>query len=352
MDILNSLEGSFLLFVQEYLRVDSLNPFMIIYTQLGNAGILWIGISLFMLLFKRTRKAGCCGILAMLLGLLCTNVVLKNLVGRVRPWVVTEELVPLVEEADPNSFPSGHTCAAFAAAVGWYNGVPAVLALIGLLMAAVMGISRLYVGVHYPTDVFVGAVVGIVCGIVAWKIVSLIDRIIHRSDEDEDDEDEEEEEYERRRKKEKKEKKERKKAAKAQQAGNEKGGRKSGRGPEPEPPRRREPAYPDRRPGPGREPERDVWDESYDWDYEDDYEEPEYEDDYDGYQGHGGDGYDGYQGHDRNEQPAYDDSEPLVQAPLYDDEPLVQAPLFDDISAEGEDDKSGAKGGKRLAKKH
>ena len=160
-----------LLWIQENLRNALLTPLMTVYTQLGNAGILWIVLSVLLLCHKKTRKAGLFALLAMLLGLLCTNVILKNLVGRARPWTVLAELIPLVAENDPNSFPSGHTCAAFAAAGVWYRGLPRRwMKVLGVVLAAVMGFSRLYVGVHYPSDVVAGCLVGLACSQVMWLV--------------------------------------------------------------------------------------------------------------------------------------------------------------------------------------
>ena len=88
------------------MRNGILDPFFQVYTQLGNAGLLWIALSLLMLCFPKTWKAGFVSLIAMLLGLLCTNVVLKHLVGRTRPWLVVEGLTALVAEHDPNSFPA------------------------------------------------------------------------------------------------------------------------------------------------------------------------------------------------------------------------------------------------------
>ena len=165
------IDGGILLWIQNFLRCAVLGPIMIIYTQMGDAGILWIVLSVVLLCIPRTRKAGFVSLIAMLLGLLCTNVVLKHLVGRTRPWLVVEGLVHLVEENDPNSFPSGHPCAAFAAASAWCRTLPRRwMKIVAVVMAALMGFSRLYVGVHFPTDVLAGMVVGLLCGWLAWLI--------------------------------------------------------------------------------------------------------------------------------------------------------------------------------------
>ena len=106
---------------------------------------------------------------AMILGLLVTNITIKPLVERARPWLVWP-IVPLVTENDPNSFPSGHTCAAFAAAMAWVRALPRRGdRVIVVVLAVLMGLSRLYVGVHYPSDVLAGALIGSLCAWIAWK---------------------------------------------------------------------------------------------------------------------------------------------------------------------------------------
>ena len=169
------MDGGILLWIQDFLRCALLDPIMTVYTQLGNAGILWIVLSVVLLCIPKTRKAGFVSLLAMLLGLLCTNVVLKHLVGRTRPWLVVEGLVHMVEEHDPNSFPSGHTCAAFAAASAWCRTLPKRwMKIVAVVMAALMGFSRLYVGVHFPSDVLAGAALGVIAAFLAGWLVSKI----------------------------------------------------------------------------------------------------------------------------------------------------------------------------------
>ena len=107
------MDAGFLLMLQNA-RTDWLDPLAAGYTSLGNAGVIWIAISLAMLCHRSTRPAGMLALCAMLLGLVCTNLILKPLVMRPRPWLDVVGLIPLINEADPNSFPSGHTAASFA----------------------------------------------------------------------------------------------------------------------------------------------------------------------------------------------------------------------------------------------
>lgn len=171
LELLTPFEGEFLLWVQNCLRQDWLNPLVEWFTTLGNQGLGFILLCLALALFPKTRRAGCYGLLAMLFGLIFTNGLLKHLVARPRPWVTFPAILPLVVELDPNSFPSGHTTAAFACCMtlwryaprGWMKGLC-------VAVAALMGMSRLYVGVHYPSDVLTGVAVGCLCALGAWAV--------------------------------------------------------------------------------------------------------------------------------------------------------------------------------------
>ena len=160
-----ALDGGLLLWLQEWVRHDLLTPLFTFYTHLGDHGLVWIALCLVLLCFKKTRKAGLAGLLALLLSLIFTNLTLTHLVSRTRPWLTVEGLLPLVAEPDPNSFPSGHTSAAFAAATAWaLTFSRRWMGAAGLACAALMAFSRLYVGVHFPTDVAAGVLVGLLCG--------------------------------------------------------------------------------------------------------------------------------------------------------------------------------------------
>ncbi len=171
-EIIQRLDEQALVWIAEHLRCALLDPFMTIYTQLGNTGMLFIALGLVMLCFKQTRRVGISALCAMLIGLIVVNFTIKPLVARDRPWLVIEGFSNLVTEGDPNSFPSGHTNAAFAFAVGvCAAGAKRWMKLAAVCAAVVMGLSRLYVGVHFPSDVLAGAVIGSLCGLLgAWII--------------------------------------------------------------------------------------------------------------------------------------------------------------------------------------
>lgn len=168
-EFLLNLDGEILLWIQEYLRGPLTDAFFVFYTTLGNVGLVWILLSAGMLLFRKTRKAGVAGLFALLIGFLCTNVILKPLLHRTRPWLVVEGLTALVFEGDPHSFPSGHTSAAFASACAWRPYLPKGWRDLAVASAVLMGFSRLYVGVHFPSDVLIGALVGCLSAWLVYK---------------------------------------------------------------------------------------------------------------------------------------------------------------------------------------
>lgn len=168
--MIQNLDETALRWIASNLRTEWLDPIAVLYTSLGNGGWIFIAVSIAFLFFYKTRKAGVSSLIAMLLGLIVTNLTVKPLVARLRPWIVMENFAALITSSDPNSFPSGHTCAAFAFAAALCAVLPQKWAkAAALIAAALMGFSRLYVGVHFPSDVLAGVLIGTVCGLAgAW----------------------------------------------------------------------------------------------------------------------------------------------------------------------------------------
>lgn len=169
-----------LMFIQEHLRVEWLTKPLVFISHLGNSGFFWIFLCLFLLVFKRTRKMGFCGLMALLIGALITNVALKNMVARVRPYEQFTDILLLLERQKDFSFPSGHACSSFAAACALYwtsEERNRFIGILSLILAALIAWSRLYVGVHFPTDVLCGVLIGIFS---AWAAGRLILRLQNR----------------------------------------------------------------------------------------------------------------------------------------------------------------------------
>lgn len=149
-------------------------------TTLGNGGIIWILLALVLLLLPKHRAAGIKMAVALLMGLLVCNLGMKPLFARIRPfdfqWEYCGRVIDLLIAAPQDySFPSGHTIASFEAATvlllyrrKW--GIPA------LILSVLIAFSRLYLYVHYPTDVICSVILGVLIGILACKLVDLISR--------------------------------------------------------------------------------------------------------------------------------------------------------------------------------
>ncbi|SDB19509.1 phosphatase PAP2 family protein [Eubacterium oxidoreducens] len=154
------MDTQILIWIQEYLRNDILNPIMIFITYLGEYGALWMVLCLFFICIKKTRRAGIVCAFSLLVEAVITNLILKPLVARTRPYEVIDELVLLVKKANDYSFPSGHAGAAFAVAMVCFFMLPRRFGVGVLILAALIAFSRLYVAIHYPTDVLAGVLIG------------------------------------------------------------------------------------------------------------------------------------------------------------------------------------------------
>lgn len=176
------MDETVLRWIGEHLRLSWLNGPVMFYSTLGNAGLLFIAATLLLLCFRRTRRMGLAAAGGLIVDLLVVNVTIKPLVSRPRPWLVMEGFENLLTSRDPNSFPSGHTCAAFAFAAAVCVTAPKKwMKAAALIAAALMGCSRLYVGVHYPSDVLAGAVIGTLCGLAgAWLVRKLTEYVQRR----------------------------------------------------------------------------------------------------------------------------------------------------------------------------
>ncbi len=163
MEAFTIWEHEILLFIQEHIRAPWLDGIMKAITFLGNGGWFFILLGVLLLLFKKTRKYGFLVLIALAVDFVILNLGLKNLVHRTRPYDQFQDLILLVAKPGDYSFPSGHSGAAFAAACALCFSLPSGKRVWGYLLLALaflVAFSRLYVGVHFPTDVLGGMAVG------------------------------------------------------------------------------------------------------------------------------------------------------------------------------------------------
>lgn len=164
-----------LLFIQEHMRADVMHGFWRAVTSLGNVGWFWIFTSILLMVNKKTRRAGAAAFCSIALGALITNLALKNLVDRTRPYEAVAAVIPLIPYPVDSSFPSGHTCASFAAALIYIRMLPRQVGITAVVLASLIAFSRLYLGVHYPSDVLGGFAVACVVSWVVYKLQSHIE---------------------------------------------------------------------------------------------------------------------------------------------------------------------------------
>ena len=153
------------------LHTPFLDKIMVFITRLGDAGIIWIVLSIVLLLIPKTRKSGAVMVAALVVDVLLCNIVLKNLVARTRPYDVNTGVHLLVAKLHDYSFPSGHTAASFASVTALYLAGEKKLWKFALVLACLIAISRLYLYVHYPTDVLGGILFGVISGYLGYRKV-------------------------------------------------------------------------------------------------------------------------------------------------------------------------------------
>lgn len=158
-----NFDWTILQWIQETLRCGALDFLMPKITLLGNGGMIWIAAALIMICTKKYRKNGILLLVGLVVGVLIGNVCLKNLVGRARPCWIDPGVPLLIANPTDYSFPSGHTLSSVIAATILYDtdrrfGIPAIV------LAALIAFSRLYLYVHFPTDVLASVLLGVLIG--------------------------------------------------------------------------------------------------------------------------------------------------------------------------------------------
>ena len=148
------------------LHTPILDKIMQLITHLGDAGIIWIILTIVMLLIPKTRKSGVIMAAALIVDVILCNVILKNLIARVRPYDVNTAVQLLVAKPKDFSFPSGHTAASFASVTALYLAGEKKLWKPALALA----FSRMYLYVHYPTDILGGVIFGILSAWIGYRI--------------------------------------------------------------------------------------------------------------------------------------------------------------------------------------
>ena len=166
-------------FIEEHMHSGVCDAIFKNITHLGDGGILWIIVAIALMLFRRTRYIGIAVAVSLALNSIICLGILKPAFARLRPFMLDSGIDLILHAPTDFSFPSGHTASSFSAAVTLllYNRKYGVLALI---VAALIAFSRLYLMVHFPSDVIAGIALGILTGAAAFIVTKKLEAFILR----------------------------------------------------------------------------------------------------------------------------------------------------------------------------
>ena len=170
---MNTFEAEILKLLHSVFSCEVLDFIFKFISYLGDKGAIWIILSVALIIFPKTRKAGICSAVSLILCLAVGNIILKPLIGRVRPYDFDTAIKIIIPPLHDGSFPSGHTMAAFASMHSIAKCLKKHRAYL-YTAASLMGLSRIYLCVHYPTDVIFGSLFGICFAIAAHKTYNIL----------------------------------------------------------------------------------------------------------------------------------------------------------------------------------
>lgn len=180
MQMILNFDWSVFQFIEKHLWCPALDFIMTFITRLGNGGIIWIVSAIALLFLKKYRKFGIMMIIGLLLSLIINDNILKSIIARPRPfnleaWKGLFTYPNLIKRPGSYSFPSGHASSSFAAAVVLLFTRKKWLSIPALVLAFLIAFSRVYVHVHYATDVLAGIVAGTLYALLAVVIVNKLE---------------------------------------------------------------------------------------------------------------------------------------------------------------------------------
>lgn len=203
METLQQFDGELLIAIQQLVAAEWLTPIMKFITMLGNGGYLWIAICLLLLVFKKTRRLGIICSLSLLFSYIACNLMLKPAIDRTRPWILFNEVHAFLPHPGDASFPSGH--AANFMSPSWalyistlpiktdgaknFENLPSLgwggesvsrrlihrLGIFAVILAVLVGFSRIYLGMHFLSDVIGGLLLGLICATITHAAIRKIE---------------------------------------------------------------------------------------------------------------------------------------------------------------------------------
>ena len=154
---------------QHNLNSELFNRIMIFFTNLGDHGTIWIVTALILLLNKKYRKTGILAFVSLAICSLAVNIILKPLIQRPRPFTEIDDIILLIKTPKDYSFPSGHTAASFVMIFVFFRHIKKYFIPV-LITGILIAFSRMYLTVHFPSDILVGLIIGLLSGYAGEKI--------------------------------------------------------------------------------------------------------------------------------------------------------------------------------------
>lgn len=164
LETILNIDLEILNYIQNSIGNTAIDKLMVFMTMLGNKGIIWIVISLFLVINKKTRRVGIMSMTALILTGILGEAVIKPLVKRARPFIDHPSVNLIIKAPSSYSFPSSHTALSFTVAAILLKEFKKY-GMMFLVLATLIAFSRVYLFVHYPSDVVVGVIMGLTC---AW----------------------------------------------------------------------------------------------------------------------------------------------------------------------------------------
>lgn len=171
------IDGNILIGIQHSLNADWFTEVMKAVSFLSNAGWLWILLCLALIAYPKTRRVGVICAASLLFAFIMCNGVVKLSIDRARPWELIEGVKMLIPDPGDSSFPSGHANASMATAWALWlatrkgNEKLHRYAWGAIVLALITGLSRVYLGMHFPSDVIAGLLIGLICSTIVYIII-------------------------------------------------------------------------------------------------------------------------------------------------------------------------------------
>ncbi|MEG0614254.1 MAG: phosphatase PAP2 family protein [Oscillospiraceae bacterium] len=175
MQFIQNLDDKILQLIQDFLTTPIMDKIMIFFTNLGEYGAIWFVIALILMIPKKNRKCSLLILISVAVGFIFGNVVLKSAIGRIRPCNLNLDFPMLIPRPTGFSCPSGHSISSFAAATAIFIHYKP-FGNAAFIVAFLIAFSRMYLYVHYPSDIIFGSILGIIVAILMSLIMNKIEK--------------------------------------------------------------------------------------------------------------------------------------------------------------------------------